>query len=342
MAIPKEDKRRFSKLLEKALNDPRECLTPSCGMPAINSHVLQQKGGILDSISTDGMIMERVPAMPFHPRKIVRKSVKTSDVLGFIGFCGHKHNNCDARLFSEIENQTPDFSNYRHNLLFAYRAHMCLERKAEAWDEAYLKIMNINSTSSEVKLLAQQYFTRHAEISRWSKQVSYLLEKEVFSDDINEPKGFSFVHRVLPKYFEIAACSTSSSFVTLNSIEDSAFKTMLETHQFLDDGLVPIAFSFALIPVKGALHLVIGYPIGVTEIEGVPVNLFETLNSDDIYKFVSDVLMRRIETWCMSIAFYNQLKSHWNFDGFMINTQGYRDPRSWNTPTVFNLFTGLI
>jgi hypothetical protein len=349
--MEKEENRRLMKSLEVALNEERPCYNPNCGIQTTsNSHVIQHRGEMLESIATNGSVMERSPGDPFNPRRFTQRGIKGSDVLAFVGFCNDKNggNRCDAKLFEEVEgNNSPDFDNYWHNLLFAYRAHLCLMRKGQAWNDAYNRVAALDDSTFEAKLLAAQHQQSYDIKHPFLERIKYLFEQEVYGDRAVVENNFQFTHVVLPHHIELAACSTfgipeATALRWHNNI------VPYDVMARVPDGYSPFFYYVAVIPLKGKSHFIIGRLKGIEYLEGIKIDLIPKLKPVGLYNLISKLLLKRFDTWCVSTRLFELMKATHGLDYLEGIMDTYRYIYSESAKGMdqakmpLNLFKGVI
>lgn len=159
-------KRNEKKYIEKIINTINinssqkkwSCTIDNCDEECINSHILQ-KNGILSSIATDNHVYSIEPINIFkwddkNFNEIVNfKKVSINKTLSYPTFC----NTHDTNIFKPIEVHPIDFTDYKNNLLFAYRTLHSMKRKEERVLDKESRMYNsqIINSFTELKVLMQ-------------------------------------------------------------------------------------------------------------------------------------------------------------------------------------------
>lgn len=130
----------------------------------------------------------------------------------------------------------------------------------------------------------------------------FKIESEFFGSSVDE--NFIFYRYELPK-LDVAA---SHMFA-------QAFRSILTYKQALDLNPYSIDYKFVskiffinLIPRQDRLIVVIGHVKGIYgAVEGLRIDALGRLPEFAVVKLISDILVRRIDTWAMSIELYERL-----------------------------------
>jgi hypothetical protein len=282
---------RRDELMRKAKRgvENSTCFYPGCSYKAIGSHVLQENG-VLNQIAENGHIMEFAPLGLFQPSRFEPAGIGATNRLRFYGFCkeGADH---DGEVFASIENDKCNFLDYREQLLTSYRA-LC----NNFYQIKYL-------ISYENKMNAKGARAKNIYAYKELEHLKDKMESELFLGP-RQP-GFTFHRYILPK-LDLAACHIFSP----------AFRPLLTYEQALDldpysndyQSVYPV-FFINLIPRSDKLIVIIGHINGIHGVvEGLPINRLAMLSEGHVIKFISDIFVRRIDTWAMSISLYERLK----------------------------------
>lgn len=191
---PKEIKNTLVTLKQRTKVAKRKCLFDNCQEEAIDSHLLQ-RNGIINKIAEQSHVYKMITA-PYKPQGLEFKYMGLKDAFAFPGFCETHDNN----IFKEIESTDIQYTEYRTQLLFSYRALMNEKRKKEINIDFDDRILN----SFSLKLyLSDQYLSDLAEHRKGDllgiKDSEYYEEK--FLSNIKDPllQDFSFLVFELPK-----------------------------------------------------------------------------------------------------------------------------------------------
>ncbi|WP_117883865.1 hypothetical protein [Aureibaculum luteum] len=284
------------KLRRKARSNSQKCYNPDCENVAIRSHIQQKEGSIREIASGDGEVIQLENIYPYikdnRRYDFKEKGIKQKgDVLTFWGFC----NECDNKIFEEIESKNVDLSLNRNQLLFSYRGFLSELYKQEYNLKWYKLIFESNELTNEIKQTFYHLnsgFDLATKFGRFNKQ---LFE----SDLIKGTNSFEFIHFALPK---IEIC-TSTSFSSASKIKFK--KDLLERKS-----LPPIVSSnfINLIPQKDKLNVILGCH-SEKKLKGkFDLDKISNYNEKEKIKLISDVLIRHVETWFVSKNLYNKWK----------------------------------
>lgn len=207
------------------------CSTNDCDEQSINSHILQ-KNGIINSIATDNHVYSIEPINIFKWENksfneiVSFKKVSTNKILSYPTFC----NAHDTNIFKQIEIHPIDFTDYKNNLLFAYRTLHSMKRKEE-------RVLD-----KESRMYKSQILNSYAELKvliKMSKQkidiINTLLElreKEILkmqNDLENETESYNVEVIKYPLYKIAASTALLSLSNNLNYIYINIFPYDNET-----------------------------------------------------------------------------------------------------------------
>lgn len=305
-------------------NNTWDCICSGCSEKAINSHLLM-RNGVLNRVVEDGHLYElRSDAIQaFRPDKmpISFKRVGINQAISLPLFCiGH-----DTGLFIEIEREEVNYANYRHLLLYCYRALLAEIRKKEI----ELEILRRESKSTVLYTYYGYDGIRNIEIQyenmkKGIQELNYYCDC-LKSDIDNDTESFVFFSRGLD-IKGVYASSTSSLFTTEQDMESDK---ILNT------------FFFHLIPTESATQLIIGYHKEHYNDSLLNyVKRWQEVQNEEIGIMLT-ALFTQIETWGMSPSLYERIKEQ--------NITRYYNKLAYSLKSVnqipredFNLFDGII
>jgi hypothetical protein len=271
----------------KAFNKNRECFESNCHELAIDSHILQ-KNGIISKISENGHVVECV-IDPFQKDSLKFKKTGINNVFTFKGFC-KTHDN---KLFKEIEQNDFDLTEYRHQLLFAYRSSVNESRKKEVVIDYYKMLMTspaINLSSFHLSNLIKSE-KMGINDSNYTRSILKKNLKDLSSGDLR------FYTHELP-YFGVCV-SGVYTFETSNEIE----KMGIEGNPKFMEPLTDVFVSF--VPLIDKSILSIGFIKNYNkDCDLFYESLFNRKNNKEIVQHISDLMLLQIENWIISESFY--------------------------------------
>ena len=266
-------------LSQKAKATNRICLQEGCSENAIKSHILQKKG-ILNTISKDGHLY----TLKFNLLNglIEFKKIGINNAFTFKGFCNYH----DTILFDEIEKNELNFNQYKTNVLLCYRAVLNEYRKKEVNIDTY----NFALDSSISNRLSKQNLYTLIENETLAKNDLNRLAGLVRSDIDTGNQTFHFSTRVI----ELVDLCTSSVFSSEMRDDFLIKKLSGKWTEPLNDAILNI------IPHKGKTVIILGCHESMLP----KCEYFFSELAQDPLKFISDVLIKNIETWVCSPQFY--------------------------------------
>ena len=287
----KEQKKRlavFQKIKNNVFASKWPCMHPDCELPAIQSHLLQQRG-ILDHLTEAGHLIQVKPGDLFEidTKGFVQfKRVGIREVITYPLFC----NRHDSSIFSSIESQSPDFDSHQAQLLFSYRA-LCAElRKNERNTRLHERLSRARTLESYYspafyKLLEQGMALDQQRIR------DLRVFKEAFEQELDDPHG----------QFTFYTCHYPPVKVSVSAI----FSMEMEFSIAPPSLARPLDSVFInVIPKSTHLVVIIGYHNSYTN------SRIRQYAEDwrkheyvDITPFLSD-LVTRVETWAMAESLY--------------------------------------
>lgn len=294
------------------------CCFPGCNEKAINSHLLQQNG-VLDRIAENGHVIRyhEVPSQNMGLSFELRP-VGVRDALAYPVFCNHH----DTYIFESIELQPLDLTQKWDNILLAYRSTATERRKKEI-------IKEMNHTILEKKkedFIDQPQFVNafKNDIDSYDKAINRLKNEELYlgqflNNEFSYDK-FDCFHVILPK---IDICCTSL-FSYIESIEDGR--------------RINLPLYFNLIPLETtsicSLSWIKEHHVTVNKF----VSKFFTSERElDYFKFISDILLSKVENWVVAPSFYEKYlkENEQKICEYFSNNIDYKE---YNAQIEFNMF----
>jgi hypothetical protein len=274
----------------KSLNKNRVCFEQGCNKNAIDSHILQ-KNGIISNISERGHVVECV-IDPFQNDNQLRfKPSGINEVFTFKGFC-QDHDNM---LFKEIEKYEFDLTNYKHQLLFAYRTSVNETRKKETMLDFYNSLKTDPRISLPRQLIEQSIIGYELGISD-GDHTRQMLYNNIHYQSSHD---FLFYTIQLPLY-EVCICGVYTFETTLEIKAMELFQS-----QKYKAPLTDVFVTF--IPTEKESILSIGFMSGYNKsCDEFYKTLFENNDRKAILHHVSDIMLLQIENWIVSKTFYTE------------------------------------
>jgi hypothetical protein len=164
---------------------PWTCIIEGCNEKAINSHILQ-KNGVLSNIESQGHVYEIKPLDVFKWSELnfgaisFFKRLSISQVHCYPTLC----NLHDTQIFHSIETHPLNFSNYKINLLFAFRTLLSMIRKEEIVLKKENRIVNskvirankasdsvINISNQNICVIEELLTLRQEQLSKFQEDI---------------------------------------------------------------------------------------------------------------------------------------------------------------------------
>lgn len=300
----RKDRDRLNKIRDSLWKASKPCLRPGCNCTAVKSHWLQRKGLLSNITAEDGYIVQYSPGSAFSEGGFERKSAKKSAMTWFPGFC----DDCDTKVFSPIENGSPVFTDFKHQLLFSYRTVLNKLRKMELLTESNNKAL---FWDSGISLGWKKHINNNKrELLYKVKYLHYykhLLDREIYFDA--KDSAFSTAHISLPKV-EIAA----TVIINGGPIPAITYSELLKVSPliFARPEFTMNHIFVTIIPTENSLELVMCW---LTESAGsinyplLSSTQLAATSHEDVFKEISDMLIGPGDHWVMSDTFYNQLQA---------------------------------
>jgi hypothetical protein len=274
----------------KIFKKNRKCFQPYCKKNAIDSHVLQ-KNGFISKISQNSHVYEYI-YFPFRELPFGFKKTGINDVFTFKGFCSYH----DNYLFKEIENGISDFSDYKKNLLFAYRILAQEIVKKRLIIEWYFSLISKNITKNKNQ---KAFLNQSISGQQLGIKDSFITLKKVINNIKNPTlRDFNFHTRYI-NYLDICASGLYS------------FETTQEQITMTDEVYeMPLTDIFVnILPIKDKTVVSFGY----WNTNNLECNIYIkdkfSLPENEFIKFLSDILIAQMENWIISFPFYDKIKN---------------------------------
>lgn len=304
----------------KARNKKKRCFVSGCDKYAIQSHVLWKKG-ILNTIQHQRHLCELNTRKRIRGEELDFTLTGINEILSFKGFCNFH----DTQIFKYIETKGVDFNIYRNQILVSVRGLYHEIRKKEENIDWYREIIKEKILPFDEQLLLLQHQIQMHELG--IRDISFYTTE--LSLEYRKPIGrFYFSTFKLPFVPFVA----SSMFHT-DSFETMEYMAENDPNHF-NTPLNSLLFSF--FPYEGHSILIIGFHTNYLQNMDKIVKL-KNMNEVELFQFISDVLLERIESWaCSPIYFDKYLKK----DKEVIIDYFNEDPTDFSTLSQkkFNLF----
>lgn len=291
----------IAKLRKIARSKTQQCYNPGCNNSAIRSHIHQAEGPIRAIASSNGKIVQLEDLdIRFNGKHYAfkEKGIKQKgDVLTFWGFC----NDCDTRLFKNIESNEIDYSLRKNQLLFSYRGFLNEHYKQEYNLKWYELIFTSNDLPDELKKEFLSLKIQYIVSVMMGRTTKLQLEEDLFSGS----KNHEFIHFTLPR-FEVC---TSAHYSLPEYIEiENPFRLHLDwlNGQSLPLNTCPIFIN--LIPDDTKLNVILGCNSDKNLFGYIDLKAIQLFSEREKIKLISDILIVHIETWTVSLALYNTWK----------------------------------
>lgn len=275
--------------LKKSRKRKRNCFVYNCQKKTINSHVLW-KSGILKPISTNSHLMElniqkriRNDKMKFVPSGL-------KEILSFKGFCSYH----DNEIFKHIENKNATFETLKNQILVSVRGVYHEIRKKEINIDWYKCVLeeNVLPFDEQKEFLRNEIYIHELGI----KDLAFFAGE--LNKEYRNPNG-----RFVFKYYEFDEIPIVASTLFNTESLQTMQSDNLMNEDWEDNPLNTILFSF--FPFKGKSIMIIGFHSNYLQ-NLKTVNKISSLSENDLLKFLSDILIERIESWACSFDFYEK------------------------------------
>lgn len=311
----KDEERKIMELRNKVRKQTCLCHRVGCIEDAIKSHVLW-KSGVVNSMSNSNDVVEllfHLVRKDYEFKKV--KSWRSSDTLTFWGFC----KKCDNDIFSPIEKKDANYEDYNNQLLMAYRWCVNELYKIEynlKWYEAIFMDLSITTGTKNLYFRKLLQFLPAIDLFNKSKE---LFEIELCK--VSDEKNFIFLYKEIDR-IDICSCAY------YNEVDSLPIKS---SNDFFNSSIY-----FSLFPKRGKTILLVW-----TRVDSKHVNLIERLkymNDSELLKYISDVLIKRVETWIVSVELFTEWQKKEVDQKILQKIKEYLPFDKKNLETDFNLF----
>lgn len=327
-------------LAQKFLNDAKEkrrkCMYPNCLDYSINSHLLQKRG-VLSEIANEGKFIEYDNSTPYQPEKFAKTGINETDMFTFRGFC----NLHDTEIFRDIENGSSDFSEYRHQILFYYRAVSNQLFNSEFTHEYLERVIEDANFTKERKSFYLKDRTHNMISLRDLQYFKHRIEDELF---YGSPDPLFVFHQFkLPRIDVVASVVIGGSWNP--DLNYDRIANLNPSDKNYNPASIPVFFN--LIPRKNSTVMLLGHLSNANLVELVPVENIPNLTQTNLLRWVSRILTKT-NIWGMSIPFhkkleetgkifqYHLIRNNWLANSRSIST--HHKPGRYQAPPDFNLF----
>lgn len=297
-SVSKKELNILESLKKKVRIKSQKCFNVNCDNLAIRSHVIQAEGPLRELAQKSGKIMQLEDADYFNPSYWVFKEIgikQKSNVSTFFGFC----NKCDSDIFRPIEKNLIDFKDNQVQLLYSYRSYLNEFYKQQCNLNWYEEIFKSNKVSLRTKKI---FFKKNESYSISVKMAKYTIE-QIENNLKNKSTDFCFYNFSLPK---IEICSSG---VFSFPIKVRIDKNMISYIKYCEN--IPHKCStnfFHLIPFNNKLEVIVGCHKDDGLNGKLDIDAIKLMSEKEKFKFISDVLVKYVETWFISKSLFN----HWS------------------------------
>lgn len=263
------------------------CLAPGCSNAAIQSHLLQ-RNGVLSTIAVDDHVYEfRIKGAfqlkPDDYSEVRRRGIRVSFTQPL--FCTSH----DGKLFAEIESATIDFQSYRSKLLFSYRS-VCSElRKKERLMELETRIRNSKTLAGiwDQDISDSSLFGLALGVSDMN-----ILKEAIETDLDSGSQSFEFTTLSYPQIGLCASALFSPTTASTDVLQKAPFSSTI----------------INLVPKDTELHVIVGHHQNYSnDWNRSYAKSWEGLSQVDLEQNITDLLVTRVESWCISPLLYKTL-----------------------------------
>lgn len=261
-------------------------MASDCQNTAIKSHVLQ-KSGVLSNIAHNGHLIEVKPTTIWEMDELGSfkyQEIGINDGFTFPGFC-QSH---DDQIFSPIEKDDIDPTDYLAHCLFSYRG-LCQEIRRK--QQVKIMLEDVLSMQSSFKVMnIDELFNDYVRgLGYGIKNLSF-FKKELEKDINTGSRSFSFQFKQLPF---LGICTSAP--LNIKEPNEKEPETLEEVEKNAQN-IVPTTF-INLFPAKSNSILIAGQHLKY------PSSYTKKIMSADYQQSISDLLILRMEYWCMSHEF---------------------------------------
>ncbi|MGE0076446.1 MAG: hypothetical protein AB7S48_01150 [Bacteroidales bacterium] len=266
------------------------CMYADCNEKCINSHVLQ-KNGILSRIEINKHIIEVKPTniWEIDSQGIFKyQRIGINEAFSFPGFCPSH----DDKIFKPIESNDVDFNNYKVQCLFSYRG-LCQEiRRKEQVKQLLTNILEQRKKFSVIDIgeLFEDYLNG---LNLGIINLNY-FKSQLENDILSNEENFEFELLIRP-YAEIC----TSAPINIKEPNEQEPSTIEEYNIRMLNNKMPTTF-ISVFPTATNSIWIIG------EHKKYRSTYTSHLKKLDYELALSELLILRMEYWCMSQNFLNK------------------------------------
>ena len=287
-----QDKKIFSDCFLQMQKRKWTCMIPECEKNAIKSHVLQ-KNGILSRIAKNNHLIEVKPTNIWEMDQLEvfkYQEIGINDGFTFPGFC-ETH---DDEIFSKIEKENFDTEDYLTQCLFSYRG-LCQELRRKQQVKHYIENVLKRRASFKTMDVGETFDYYVQGLDYGINNLSFF--KDEFEKDLkNETKNFIFQTKKIPF---LGVCTSAP--LNVKEPDEIEPKTM-EEYEKIAQNILPTTF-LSIFPIESDSTLITGHH------KNYPSTYTSIISSTDYREAISDLLILRMEYWCMSHDFFtNRIK----------------------------------
>jgi hypothetical protein len=280
------DKKIFSDCFLQMQKRKWTCMSPDCKCNAIKSHVLQ-KNGVLSHIAKDDHLIEVKPTNIWEIDQMgifKYQEIGINDGFTFPGFC-KTH---DDQIFSSIEKETFDIEDYFVQCLFSYRG-LCQELRRKQQVKYFLE--NVLERRASFKVMnVDEIFDDYVLGLGYGINNLNFFKQELEKDLLKRTKSFSLQTIRIPF---VGICTSAP----LNIKEpDEKEPETIEEYEKIAQHILPTTF-LSIFPTESDSILITGHH------QNYPSSYTSIIKSVDYRELISDLLILRMEYWCMSHEF---------------------------------------
>lgn len=285
----------IAEIWRSEVNRSRKCILHGCNETAINSHLLQRQG-ILSNIVDQGhfYVLGSPNFFSFNSEAealIKFKRIGINEGMSLPIFCSTH----DISLFKEIENGNIDFNDYKNQLLFSFRS-VCGEiRKKEINSDIQGRVINHPTFRSETSYEMMEHFELLLTGFVYGTKDLLYYKSEMEFDLLNsEMRRFVF-ESIETKLTDVCA-STIFNPIYIPGLTDPLREEPLE------------AILLNIIPQMTSTVIISGYHIehSTKWIDNFNES-WKYLNILELEQRVSEMLIKRTETWGLSPRLFDKL-----------------------------------
>lgn len=275
----------FVECKKKARTKIKTCYHPNCSNRSINSHILQKKG-ILSKITSNSKLWE-IGIFPFKNPPFQPKEQGLNKILSFNCFC----NEHDSSLFSKIETEEIDFSDYNSRLLFIVRI---------VYHEMFKKEVNIDTLNCLLPKLEHPGPKNALKQSIKGNQLGLkdmkALESVLWQDLNNQTESFVLEYREIERVdMIIASIINYETTAEINDFYQATGRDMDISEIFV-----------CLFPYKEKSILLMGYQKKYTKRVKGYVNSFLKEKEKKLHRRLTNLILFQCESWVCSQKLYEE------------------------------------